>query len=186
MSAARPSRRNAGGHVREAAPTGGFRLLLRVRYAECDQQGIVFNARYADYVDLLMSELVRAAFGSYRAMLDAGLDTHVVRYEIEWSSPARFDDVLALTVTRLDVGSTSLTAHVDVRRAAGGPQLARAEVVHVMVDVATKAKTRIPGEWRTRLDAAVAGAIADYSGRLEGLADREPTAHGLSNLKEHR
>ena len=29
-----------------------LQLLVRVRYAECDAQGVVFNARYADYADL--------------------------------------------------------------------------------------------------------------------------------------
>jgi acyl-CoA thioester hydrolase len=146
------------------SPAQPFRLLLRVRYAECDQQGIVFNARYADYVDLLMSELVRAAFGSYRAMLDAHLDTHVVRYAIEWSAPARFDDVLSLTITALELGNTSFTTSIEIRGAPAGPALARVEVVNVLVDSRDGAKTRIPDWCRDRLLAAAAAGTVDFSG----------------------
>ncbi len=147
-----------------SAPTTSFRMLLRVRYAECDQQGIVFNARYADYVDLLMSELVRAAFGSYQAMLDAQLDTHVVRYAIEWSAPARFDDVLSLTIASLELGNTSFTTAIEVSRHGDGQALARVQVVNVFMSTRDAAKTRIPDDCREKLLAAAAGATIDFSG----------------------
>ena len=37
-----------------------FRYYLRVRYQECDSQHVVFNAHYSAYVDLAMSEFMRA------------------------------------------------------------------------------------------------------------------------------
>ena len=37
--------------------SGHFRYYLRVRYGECDAQKVVFNARYADYIDLATTEL---------------------------------------------------------------------------------------------------------------------------------
>ena len=69
-----------------------FRLLLRVRYGECDAQQVVFNARYGDYVDVAATEFYRAVFGSYQALLEQGLDSQVVRMVTDWSAPARFDD----------------------------------------------------------------------------------------------
>ena len=41
-----------------------FRHRLRVRYHECDPQGIVFNANYLAYADIAITELYRDAFGS--------------------------------------------------------------------------------------------------------------------------
>ena len=43
-----------------------FRFRFRVRYGECDAQQIVFNARWADYVDLATTEYTRVLFGSVR------------------------------------------------------------------------------------------------------------------------
>ena len=44
-----------------------FTHHLRVRYAECDAQGVVFNAHYLAYFDTSLTELWRAAFGGYQA-----------------------------------------------------------------------------------------------------------------------
>ena len=47
-----------------------FTLLLRVRYGECDAQQVVFNARYADYIDIALTEYFRVAVGGFQALLD--------------------------------------------------------------------------------------------------------------------
>jgi acyl-CoA thioester hydrolase len=160
-----------------------FRVLVRVRYGECDAQGIVFNARYADYLDLLMSELVRAAFGSYQAMLDEKVDTHVVRCLIEWKAPARFDDVLALSIVRLAFGTTSFTAEVAMSRHPDGEAVARAEHVNVMVHTARKGKTPIPASVRERLAAAAAdGGTVDFSGGLGAVRDTQ--THSTNETRE--
>jgi len=78
-----------------------FRLLLRVRYAECDLQGIVFNARWGDYVDIATAEYSRVLFGGVDPA-ETGLDWRLVKYTIAWHAPAHYDDVLTIrtTVTR--------------------------------------------------------------------------------------
>ena len=45
---------------------------LRVRYSECDPQGIVFNAHYVTYFDIALTELWREAIGPYAEMVSAG------------------------------------------------------------------------------------------------------------------
>ncbi len=65
---------------------------LRVRYSECDAQGIVFNANHFAYFDLVLTELWRAAFGSYQALLDAEADLVVAEASASFRAPARFDD----------------------------------------------------------------------------------------------
>ena len=47
---------------------------LRVRYHECDAQGVVFNANHVAYVDVALTELWRAVFGSYSSMVERGFD----------------------------------------------------------------------------------------------------------------
>jgi YbgC/YbaW family acyl-CoA thioester hydrolase len=42
---------------------------LRVRYGECDPQGIVFNANYLLYFDVAFTELWRAAVGPWQEMV---------------------------------------------------------------------------------------------------------------------
>ena len=67
-----------------------FRYFLRVRYGECDAQKVVFNARYADYVDLATAEFLRSM--GYEKELQTGeLDYQLVKQTIEWRAPARYD-----------------------------------------------------------------------------------------------
>ena len=51
-----------------------FVHTFRVRYHECDAQGIVFNANWFTYFDVTLTEWFRAAFGSYGALVEAGSD----------------------------------------------------------------------------------------------------------------
>lgn len=141
-----------------------FRLLLRVRYGECDAQNVVFNARYADYVDIAATEFFRAVFGSYQAMLDQGVDTQVVRLLIEWKSPARFDDVLAIGVRTAHIGNTSFALEVDMRDYFSNRQVAVAENVYVAVTAKTHEKISIPDEIKQKLQHGAPGILYNQSG----------------------
>jgi acyl-CoA thioester hydrolase len=117
---------------------------IRVRYAECDAQGVVFNAHYLAYFDISMTELWRAAFGSYQAMLDRGVDIVVAEATLRFRGAARFDDQLAMTVAIERLGNTSIPSRHSIRR--GDQLLVQGTVRHVMVDRRTLTKTPIP-EW---------------------------------------
>ena len=141
-----------------------FRLLLRVRYGECDAQQVVFNARYGDYVDVAATEFYRAVFGSYQALLEQGLDSQVVRMVTDWRAPARFDDVLQLEVRTLRLGTSSFTLEVDIRRQADQAAIARAEVTYVMVDARAFTKVAIPEAIRALLERGAAGVTVNQAG----------------------
>jgi acyl-CoA thioester hydrolase len=122
---------------------------LRVRYHECDPQGIVFNANHFAYFDVVLTELWRAAFGSYGAMVASGIDVQVVDASASFHAPARFDDELELGMTVARLGTTSITSEFDERRA--GELLVSGRLVHVCVDAATHEKLPIPADMRERL-----------------------------------
>ncbi len=131
--------------------TRSFTHTLRVRYAECDAQGVVFNSHYLAYVDIGITELWRAAFGSYQAMLDRGVDVVVAEAHLRFRSPARFDDELSCEVLVTHLGTTSIVTRHLIKRE--DELLVEVEIRHVMVDRGSLAKTAMP-EWvRTGLDA---------------------------------
>ena len=127
-----------------------FRHQLRVRYGECDPQGVVFNANYFGFFDVAMTEFWRDAVGRYDDMVEAGTDTVVAEARARFLAPARFDDVIELAprVTRL--GTTSMVLAVDVLR--DGEPLVNGEMRYVFIEVATKAKTPIPDDVRRALE----------------------------------
>ena len=108
-----------------------------------------------------MTELWRAAFGSYQSAVERGADIVVVTAELSYRASARFDDLVELEVLVGALGSTSITTEHAVRR--DGELLVSGTLRHVVVDPATITKTAIPGWMRdalapwTRVQPAPAG-----------------------------
>ncbi len=145
-------------------PAAPFTLLLKVRYGECDAQQVVFNARYGDYADIAVTEYLRHLFGDYREMLAAGFDTQVVRLATDFRSPARFDDVLAITVRTAAVGNTSFTLTIDMQQQASGRVLATTQSTYVAVSAGDHQKMRVPDRMREALERGGAGIVVDQAG----------------------
>lgn len=127
-----------------AAVAEPFRHQLRVRYAECDPQGVLFNANYLAYIDHTITELWRAAYGGYNAMLDRGVDIVVAEASLRFLGSARFDEQVTVEATVAQLGNTSVTTSYRFIR--DGKQLLEATLRHVFVDRATGDKTPMP-DW---------------------------------------
>lgn len=119
-----------------------FVHLHRVRYHECDAQGVVFNANYLTFLDVAVTEMFRAVYGSYADMVQQGYDWMVVDAHVGWKSPARFDDELAVALVVERFGRTSMTTHFV--QSVGERVCAEGEVVHVWVDANTHQPVEIP------------------------------------------
>ncbi len=117
---------------------------LRVRYGECDPQGIVFNANYLLYFDVAFTELWRAAVGPWQEMVERGVDAVVAEANLKFRAPARFDDELELHAQVTRLGQTAITTEITVMRA--GEPLVEGVLRHVCVATDTWAKTEIP-DW---------------------------------------
>ncbi len=117
---------------------------LRVRYGECDPQGIVFNANYLLFFDVAFTELWREAVGSWQEMVDRGVDAVVAETNLRFLSPARFDDELELLCRIANLGTTSITTEIDVVR--DGEMLVQGWLRHVFVDAESWQKTPAP-DW---------------------------------------
>ncbi|HEX4467505.1 MAG TPA: thioesterase family protein [Solirubrobacteraceae bacterium] len=127
-----------------------FAHELRVRYGECDPQGIVFNANYLLYFDVAFTELWRAAVGPWQEMVGRGFDAVVAEARLNFRAPARYDDVLRLDARVMRLGNSAITTEIDVMR---GEELLVAGVLrHVCVSTETWLKTEMPGWVRGGLE----------------------------------
>jgi acyl-CoA thioester hydrolase len=124
---------------------------LRVRFHECDPQGVVFNANYFAYFDIGLTEMWREAFGSYGAVVAGGTDVVVVEAAATFRAPARFDDDLDVELRIDRLGTTSMAMATAIRR--DGEVLVEGRTVHVFVDTTTMAKKPIPDDMRAGLEA---------------------------------
>jgi acyl-CoA thioester hydrolase len=123
---------------------------LRVRYGECDQQGVVFNAHYFAYFDHVLTEVWRDVVVPYEQMVERGVDLVVAHAQAAFKAPARFEDEIDLVwwVTRL--GNSAMTTRIDIRR--GDETLVEGEMVHVFVDTDAYSSRVIPDDIRAKLE----------------------------------
>ncbi len=141
-----------------------FRVLVRVRYAECDAQLVVFNARYGDFVDMAVTEYIRVLFGSYQNVMDKGYDYQVVRLSTDYKSPAKFDDVLSISVEVKKIGNTSLTYQLEFKDYYTDRLVAVSEIVYVMMTYPDYEKAVIPDFFREKLSQGALDQILNYAG----------------------
>ena len=129
-------------------PREGFRLItpLRVRYAECDLQGIVFNAHYLAFADIGMTEYMRALVAADRPQGDDdmlgtftrhfGGDNWVRHADIDYRASAKADDLLDIAVRITRFGRTSYALLVHILR--GQELLTVVKMTYVWFDPATE------------------------------------------------
>jgi acyl-CoA thioester hydrolase len=129
-----------------------FRHRIRVRWNECDLQGVVFYANYLMYWDVVMTELWREAVTPYGDMNATGADMVVAEAQITYRASARFDDDLDLVASVLSLGETSMTTALSVERQPDGEILAEGRLRHVFVEAETLRKRSIPAEVRAGLE----------------------------------
>jgi acyl-CoA thioester hydrolase len=91
-----------------------FHHKLRVRFAETDLQGIVFNGNYLTYYDVAWTEYFRALGLDYKSLVEMGADTVLARTTLEFKSPAHFDEVLEIYTRVSRIGNTSIIFDFEI------------------------------------------------------------------------
>jgi acyl-CoA thioester hydrolase len=134
-------------------PPGTFALPLRVYYQHTDAGGVVYHARYLDFMEAARTELLHA-LGFDLAEL-AGRE-HVLfivyRMEVDYRRPARLDDRIEATAAIRKAGRARLEFAQTVRR---GDEVLVAATVHVAcMDARTHRPVPLPERLRTTIQEA--------------------------------
>lgn len=138
-----------------------FRYAQRVRYHECDPQGVVFNGHYLAYLDITVTELWREV-GGYEQMISDGTDMVVAEATIRYLTPLGFDDEFEVAIELTRIGETSISSGFRIER--DGELTTEGEVRHVFVTAREGEKTPIPEQVRSGLQAYSAPASSSAAG----------------------
>ena len=126
-----------------------FNTPLRVRWMECDAQGIVYNGAYMDYLEVGQSEYYRnLGFSIYRVGQRGFFDTAVVKTTLEFKAPAHVDEMLDLYVRVGDFGNTSFHLDLEIYKQDSDTLLTVVQGVYVGFDAASGIARRVPDEVR--------------------------------------
>lgn len=103
---------------------------LRVRWAEADLQGVVFNAHYLGYFDIAITEYWRALSKGDQAWMSGAFEhLFVVKATIEYHRSARFDDELIVGARCTRLGRSSMNLDFEIHR--GAEHLVSGQSVYV-------------------------------------------------------
>jgi acyl-CoA thioester hydrolase len=131
-----------------------FSLPITPRYAEIDQQGVVFNGHYLTWFDEACTGFLDHLDVTYPGLIASGYDIQVVHSEIDFKGPVRWRDAVRVEVHCERIGSTSFTLGFSVMRSRDGDTeqaAVRGHNVYVVVSTEDWAKRPIPSVLREAL-----------------------------------
>jgi len=107
---------------------------VRVRFQEADTLGIVWHGHYLTYFEEGRNHFGRQHSFDYERIRREGCITPIVRIEVEYFAPARFDDVLRVEA-RLHPAEGAWIHFTYIVRDGGGRTLAAGSSVQVFTDL---------------------------------------------------
>lgn len=109
--------------------------ILRTRYGETDQMGIVYHPNYYIYFEMGRTEFLREAVGiSYREMEDLGVLLPLTETRCKYIIPAKYDDELMVKTTVKSMTVARISFSYKLLRTSDGALLAEGETVHAFTN----------------------------------------------------
>lgn len=113
---------------------------IRIYYEDTDCGGVVYYANYLKYFERARTQYFEDRGLSVAGLIKDGTQFVVVHAELDYRSPARYGDTLALETRLADVGSASLTFSHVIRERASQRVVVEGSAKLVTVDDSGKAK----------------------------------------------
>lgn len=135
------------------------RSACRVIYGDTDAGRFVYYANYYRYFEFARAEFMRDWVLPYSQIEEMGFILPVVESYCRYKAPARFDDLLVIETSLIEVTPHTCRFHYRIQREADGKLLVRGFTVHAVINGEGKL-TRLPDavlEKLTPLVAATAG-----------------------------
>jgi len=128
-----------------------FTLVIPVRFGDCDFAGIGYYPRLLALVDATIEDWTEAAIGISRTTLHGtyrrGLPT--ADLSVRFEAPCRLGEKLSCTVRVKRLGTSSIS--LNVAAAVDGDPRFEADLVQVLIDLASGRPVPWPEEWLARL-----------------------------------
>jgi acyl-CoA thioester hydrolase len=131
-------------------------MEIKIYYEDTDCGGVVYYANYLKYFERARTQYLEERGLSVAALMNEGTVFVVVHAEVEYRSPARYGDTLAIDMVVSDMSAASFTfAHVVKERNSG----------RVIVEGSARLAATDGNGKVKRLDKAVVAALESGSPR---------------------
>ena len=112
-------------------------MEYRVPYADTDQMGVVYYGNYLTLFERARNELMRSCGFTYAECEAEGVMLPVIHAEVDYRSPAHYDDVLELTSWVRELKGVRIEIACEVRRRGEEQLLASGFTRHCFVSSET-------------------------------------------------
>jgi acyl-CoA thioester hydrolase len=122
--------------------------IQKIRYSDCDPQGIVFNGNYAKYWDDAMTDWFDDLEDAGVSLTHLGVDVVTARLEIDFRTSATMRDRLETSIDVEKTGNKSLTLGVVTRKQSDDSVVAEGRIICVFVDPSNFKPVALPDSFR--------------------------------------
>lgn len=126
----------------------GHRLSARVYYADTDFSGLVYHARYLEFLERGRSDYLRLCGVHHTELAEGAQGERIVwvvrRMEIDFRGPARMDDVLTIETRTAEISGARIVMAQRIRR--GADLLIEAKVEAAIISSSGRPR-RFPKDW---------------------------------------
>ena len=130
-----------------------FKHTLRVRWRECDIQGIAYYGSYIDFIDVAQAEYFRnLGILTHQANGRKNFDLAAVKVTLEYKSPARMDELIDIFLRVEKIGRTSIDKRSEIYRSDTDELLCSGQTISVNFDSELGKSREVPGEIRDIID----------------------------------
>ncbi len=119
---------------------------LRVRYGETDQMGYCYYGNYAQYFEVGRVEAMRSIGMSYKELEEKGIMLPVSQFNVDYFSPALYDDELIISTTIASIKGARLVFNYEIHNAEG-VKIATAQTTLVFVNKENMGPTKAPEDF---------------------------------------
>lgn len=109
-----------------------YTFQLRVRYADTDKMGIVYNGNYLRFFEIGRTELMRSFGIPYKELESNGYLLPLLEAKVEWKGTARYDDLLDI-VTRFNPNEVKPRIRFEYQILCEGKEIASGYTIHTFV-----------------------------------------------------
>ena len=126
----------------------------KIRYSDCDPQGIVFNGNYARYWDDALTDWFEELGFGGEGLGGVGADVVTAHIEMDFKASASLGEVIETGIGVDSFGNTSMTIDVTTRRLSDDQVVVVGREVIVFVDPETFRPTPVPDAVRAAVESS--------------------------------
>ncbi|MBI5324466.1 MAG: acyl-CoA thioesterase [Ignavibacteriae bacterium] len=125
---------------------------IRVRYAETDKMGFVYNGMYLTYFEVGRTNMMRVIGLPYSLLEKEGYQLPLISAHVDFKKPAFFEDELDIEASLKFEYKATMQIHYNIFR--GNSTIAQGYTIHSFINAETKKPVKPPKVFINALETA--------------------------------